>query len=127
MGKARGGRILPVFNRRATQPMASAASEAGQEFPVCGTSLLPGAGPSDRKQGVTPEPEVPPPPDQPEQLLAWAHAYGVSARLDDVFIGSDGVPGAYLPGRLGERVTYRQALLDPGASRPYRDDRATAR
>src|SRR5690242_9334465 len=33
MGKARGGRIaVELCNRRATQPMASAASEAGQQF-----------------------------------------------------------------------------------------------
>jgi superfamily II DNA or RNA helicase len=73
-----------------------------------------------------PDREVPPPPEEPEELLAWAHAHGVSARLDDVFIGPEGPPGAFLPGRSGERFTYRQVLVER-AGRPYLDDRSKAR
>jgi superfamily II DNA or RNA helicase len=71
-------------------------------------------------------PDVPPPPPEPQALLDWAQTQGVSARLDDVFIGTDGPVGAYLPGRHGERVTYRQILLEPDVMRRYRDDLFTA-
>src|SRR4051812_34511098 len=76
---------------------------------------------------VLSEPQVPPPPDDPEEIVAWAQAQGVGGRLDDVFIGSEGARGAYLPGRLGERITYRQILIEGEAARRYRDDRSTAR
>ena len=33
---------------------------------------------------------VPPPPEEPEHLLAWADAHDVSVRLDDVLIGTEG-------------------------------------
>ena len=72
------------------------------------------------------EPEVPPPPFEPEAILAWAQQYGVTPRLDDVFIGRDGPVGAYLPGRPGERVTYRQILFEDEARRRYHDDLGTA-
>jgi superfamily II DNA or RNA helicase len=69
--------------------------------------------------------QVPPPPDDPEELLAWAAAHGVSARLDDVLLGGDGPAGTFLPGRNGEVVTYRQILLErspPDAGRRRQDD-----
>ncbi len=80
---------------------------------------------------MQPPPEVPPPPEDPQALLAWAHAHRVSARLDDVVIGSDGPAGTYVPGRWGERLTYRQILMDPEAGqmvrRRYHDGEDTAR
>ncbi|MDB4980903.1 MAG: Superfamily helicase, family [Myxococcales bacterium] len=54
---------------------------------------------------------MPQPPDDPEDLLAWADTYGVSARLDDVIVGGSGPMGTSLPGREGEALTYRQILL----------------
>src|SRR4051794_34432105 len=80
---------------------------------------------------VSSEPQVPPPPEDPEDLLAWADAHQVSGRLDDVLIGSDGPSGTFLPGRNGEMLTYRQILLegDPAsaARRRYHDSEETAR
>ena len=57
---------------------------------------------------------VPAPPEEPQELLAWAARHGVAGRLDDVFIGQDGdAPrGTFLPGRRGELVTFRQLLIE---------------
>ena len=70
------------------------------------------------------------PPDEPEDLLAWAAAHGIADRLDDVIIGPSALPGSSLPGRNGESLTYRQILLDPARSaalRRYFDPAETAR
>jgi len=70
------------------------------------------------------------PPDEPEDLLAWATAHGIADRLDDVIIGLGAVPGSSLPGRSGESLTYRKILLDPARSaahRRYFDPAETAR
>jgi superfamily II DNA or RNA helicase len=73
---------------------------------------------------------VPPPPDDPEELLGWAHAHQVSARLDDVLFGWEGPAGTFLPARYGEARTYRQVLLEPDDDplhRRYHDAAETAR
>ena len=57
-------------------------------------------------------PEVPQPPEQPAELLAWADEHVVSARLDDVIFADEGRAGTYLPTRDGEVLTYRQVLVD---------------
>ncbi len=57
-------------------------------------------------------PEVPQPPEQPADLLAWAEDHAVGVRLDDVIFGDDGPAGTYLPTRDGEVLTYRQVLID---------------
>jgi superfamily II DNA or RNA helicase len=54
----------------------------------------------------------PPPPEAPDQLVAWAEAHGVAARLDDVLVGGNGPAGTSLPGRDGESLTYRDILLE---------------
>ena len=63
-----------------------------------------------------PAPPVPPPPGEPDELLAWAEAHGVAERLDDAFVDGTGgrypTYGTYWPGRPGERITYRRVLLD---------------
>ena len=64
--------------------------------------------------------QVPSPPQDPEDLRAWADQHGVSARLDDVFIGDDAPAGTFLPARNGEVLTYRQILLDGANSRAGR-------
>jgi superfamily II DNA or RNA helicase len=69
--------------------------------------------------------QVPPPPDEPEALLAWAQAHQVAARLDDLLIGTDGPQRPVFPGRPGESLTFRRILLEAGG-RPYHDDRGTA-
>ena len=61
---------------------------------------------------------MPEPPDDPDGLLAWAEAHGVSARLDDVIVGGNGPAGMALPGRDGETLTYRQLLLTHDADVP---------
>ncbi|HET6281711.1 MAG TPA: DEAD/DEAH box helicase [Polyangia bacterium] len=66
---------------------------------------------------MPPESQVPSPPQDPEDLRAWADQHGVSARLDDVFIGDDAPPGTFLPARNGEVLTYRQILLDGRSGR----------
>jgi hypothetical protein len=66
---------------------------------------------------VPAESQVPSPPQDPEGLRAWADQHGVSARLDDVFIGDDAPVGTFLPARNGEVLTYRQILLDRATSR----------
>ena len=74
--------------------------------------------------------EIPDPPDDIDDLQAWAVTYGVDGRLDDVIIGATGQAGAVLPGRGGEQLTYRQILLDPArdpARRRYFDPAETAR
>jgi superfamily II DNA or RNA helicase len=53
----------------------------------------------------------PPPPDGQDELVAWAEAHGVAARLDDVLVGGYGPAGTALPGRDGEALTYRDILL----------------
>ncbi|HEY4392962.1 MAG TPA: DEAD/DEAH box helicase [Polyangia bacterium] len=75
-------------------------------------------------------PPVPLPPDDADELLAWAIAHDVEGRLDDVIIGTAGPAGTFLPGRSGESLTYRQILLDPArnaAQRRYFDPAETAR
>jgi superfamily II DNA or RNA helicase len=57
-------------------------------------------------------PSIPPPPERPDDLRAWAEIHGVAARLDDLVIGDDGPAGTLLPARNGEVLTYRQVLLD---------------
>jgi superfamily II DNA or RNA helicase len=75
----------------------------------------------ERKEGISD------PPEEPEELLAWARAHHVADRLDDVLIG-DGPAGTTLPGRVGERFTYREILiLGRGRGRYYDDDRQLAR
>jgi superfamily II DNA or RNA helicase len=80
---------------------------------------------------VQPLPDVPPPPEDPQELLAWARAHLVSDRLDDVVIGVDGAAGSSVPGRWGERFTYRDLLIDgaggPAARRRHHDGEETAR
>ena len=74
--------------------------------------------------------EIPDPPDDIDDLQAWAVAHGVDGRLDDVIIGASGPAGTVLPGRGGEALTYRQILLDPArdpARRRYFDPAETAR
>ena len=76
--------------------------------------------------------EVLPPPDDPEDLLAWARTHRVSARLDDVIFANDGPVGTYVPARWGERLTYRQVLMpgervDPILRRRYHEGEETAR
>jgi superfamily II DNA or RNA helicase len=74
--------------------------------------------------------DVPPPPDDPEELLRWAHAHQVSARLDDVLFGWEGPAGTFLPARYGQVRTYRQVLLEPEDDplrRQYHDAAQTAR
>ena len=74
--------------------------------------------------------EIPDPPDDIDDLRAWAVAHGVDGRLDDVIIGASGPAGTVLPGRGGEALTYRQILLDPArdpARRRYFDPAETAR
>jgi superfamily II DNA or RNA helicase len=65
-------------------------------------------------------PEVAPPPEAPAELLAWAEAHHVSARLDDVIFADDGLAGTYLPARGGETLTYRQVLIAGGRRRGSR-------
>jgi superfamily II DNA or RNA helicase len=64
----------------------------------------------------SPEPEIPPPPETPAELVAWAATHGIADRLDDVFVGNAGSGGSYFgsywPGRSGEVLTYRRALVD---------------
>ena len=91
-------------------------------------SVVPAGGgaaysPSVPEVAASPHPDpIPQPPDEPEALLAWAHAFGVAARLDDVFIGyRDGqLLGTTLPARYGEILTYRQILIDVVPSDPLR-------
>jgi superfamily II DNA or RNA helicase len=54
---------------------------------------------------------LPDPPEDVDELLAWAADHGVADRLDDLVIG-DGPAGTVLPGREGEALTYRQVLLE---------------
>ena len=74
-------------------------------------------------------PEVPRPPETPEDVLAWAEENGVSARLDDVIFADDGPVGTYLPTRDGQALTYRQVLIEAGRrrGRSYDDTWETAR
>src|SRR5689334_6443697 len=65
---------------------------------------------------AAPRVKIPSPPESPEALLAWAARHHVSDRLDDLFIGT-GPAGTMLPGRPGEAVTYRQALLSAASKR----------
>jgi superfamily II DNA or RNA helicase len=63
--------------------------------------------------------DVPSPPALPAELLAWANAWAVVERLDDLVLASDGPVGTFLPARHGEALSYRQMLLewDPSDSR----------
>ncbi len=73
---------------------------------------------------VSPSVEVSPPPEDPPELLAWATAHRVLARLDDVLIGPEGPPGTLLPSRGGEQLTYRDILLpEEGEPAPARRQR----
>src|SRR5689334_7391596 len=65
-------------------------------------------------------PEVPLPPEQPADVLAWADEHDVTARLDDVIFADDGPPGTYLPTRDGEVLTYRQVLVEGARGRRSR-------
>ncbi|HEY8924122.1 MAG TPA: hypothetical protein VIU64_07050, partial [Polyangia bacterium] len=60
--------------------------------------------------------EIPPPPREADELLAWAEAHGVAERLDDAFVDGTGgrypTYGRYWPGRPGERITYRRVLAE---------------
>jgi superfamily II DNA or RNA helicase len=56
----------------------------------------------------------PPPPEGPDELVAWAEAHGVAERLDDVLVGGHGPAGTSLPARDGEALTYRDILLRAG-------------
>jgi superfamily II DNA or RNA helicase len=58
-------------------------------------------------------PAIPAPPEDAEELLAWAKVQGVSQRLDDLLFAVEGPPGSFLPGRFGEVLSYRQVLLEP--------------
>jgi superfamily II DNA or RNA helicase len=70
--------------------------------------------------------DLPEPPEEPADLLAWAAAHGLEERLDDLVIG-DGLPGTVLPGRDGEALTYRQVLVEHDDPRRHHDAADTAR
>lgn len=72
-------------------------------------------------------PDVPPPPADPRALLGWAAEHDVLDRLDDLIIGPDGAPDATLPGRPGERLTYRDVLVTPEPKRGGREPVDTVR
>ncbi|HSZ81467.1 MAG TPA: DEAD/DEAH box helicase [Polyangia bacterium] len=55
---------------------------------------------------------VPPPPEDPDELLAWAEAHAVASSLDSVLVGGNGPAGTFLPGRDGEALSYRQILIE---------------
>jgi superfamily II DNA or RNA helicase len=57
-------------------------------------------------------PEIPAPPHAPDELLAWAEAHGVRARLDDQLVGEDGPLSEVIHGRDSGLSTYRQILID---------------
>jgi hypothetical protein len=61
---------------------------------------------------VRADPDIPPPPEDPDELLAWAEAHAVASSLDSVLVGGNGPAGTFLPGRDGEALSYRQILID---------------
>jgi superfamily II DNA or RNA helicase len=67
--------------------------------------------------------QIPPPPSDPDDLLAWARDQQIADRLDDVLIG-EGPPGTTLSARFGERITYREILVERGAERQYHAETA---
>ena len=74
--------------------------------------------------------QVPPPPEEPRDLLAWAEAHQVSDRLDDLLIGNGADAGRHLVGRWGDQeVSYREVLIEASVGRRSRHDdlRETAR
>ena len=68
----------------------------------------------------TDEDVVPPPPEPPAELLAWADSWAVADRLDDLVVADDGPVGTFLTARQGEVLSYRQLLVEYDPAHPVR-------